>query len=375
MLYKFFVFFLFLFSSSITLAADESILSAFRMYKDVAMPKLAAPKVLEVRFDEPLERYDFAVLDKTSDEFVPYFLNRENIKVGSSFAVSANTPAAGLENMVDGAPQTYADFPLPENGQGNIAINLKSVKAITSTHLTVLLDSYVALPNTIEIKAVVNGETRIVVARKPMQSSSVSFPRTTSRDWTISFTFSQPLRIAELKLDDQNAETITKYGVRFLAQKDHEYRIYFDADRYAAPVAAEAPNLSGARDYALVASGPAVSNPIYKMSDYDADGVPDIRDNCVQVGNADQADIDDNGRGDACDDFDKDGVINSSDNCPNIPNRAQKDIDADGIGEECDDKDNRVTENYPWLPWAGMGLAAAVLIAFFAITARSVLKK
>lgn len=375
MRYKFFTFFIFLLGSSIALAADESILSAFRMYKDVVMPKLAAPKVLEVRFDEPLERYDFAVLDKTSDEFVPHFLNRENIKVGSSFAVSANTPAAGLENMVDGAPQTYADFPLPENGQGNIAINLKSLKAITSTHLTVLLDSYVALPNTIEIKAVVNGENKIVVARKPMQSSSISFPRTTSRDWTISFTFSQPLRIAELKLDDQNAETITKYGVRFLAQKDHEYRIYFDADRYVAPVAAEAPNLSGARDYALVASGPAQPNPLYKMSDYDADGVPDIRDNCVQVGNADQADIDDNGRGDACDDFDKDGVINSSDNCPDIPNRGQKDTDADGMGDECDDKDNRVTENYPWLPWAGMGLAAAVLIAFFAITARSVLKK
>lgn len=375
MRYKIFALAIFFLGSSIALAADANILSAFRMYKDVITPKLAAPKVLEVRFDEALERYDFAVLDKTLDDFIPYFLNRENFRVNTPFAVSTNTPGAGLENMVDGAPQTYADFPLPESGQGNVSINLKSEKAITSTHLTILLDSYVALPNTIEIKAIVNGESKIVVARKPMQSSSISFPRTTSRDWTISFAFSQPLRISELKLDAENSETITKYGVRFLAQKDHEYRIYFDADRYVASATSEAPNLSGARDYALVASSPAASNPLYKMSDYDADGVADINDNCVQVANPGQEDADGNGRGDACDDFDKDGAINSSDNCPNIPNRGQNDIDADGIGDECDEKDNRVTENYPWLPWAGMGLAAAVLIAFFAITARSVLKK
>lgn len=49
-------------------------------------------------------------------------------------------------------------------------------------------------------------------------------------------------------------------------------------------------------------------------TDSDGDGVPDSRDNCVNVKNADQKDSDGDGYGDACDgDVNNDGVVNSVD--------------------------------------------------------------
>ncbi len=112
-------------------------------------------------------------------------------------------------------------------------------------------------------------------------------------------------------------------------------------------------------------------NPLYIRADVDGDGVPDINDNCVRVANPDQIDKNRNGRGDSCDDFDRDTVINSKDNCPNDPNRAQTDTDGDSVGDACDKEESRLTEKYPWLPWLGIGIAAAVLIALFVITAHA----
>lgn len=61
-------------------------------------------------------------------------------------------------------------------------------------------------------------------------------------------------------------------------------------------------------------------------------------DNCVGVANADQADLDADGRGDACDapDADGDGVTVLVDNCPAAANPGQEDADGDGIGDACD---------------------------------------
>jgi hypothetical protein len=77
------------------------------------------------------------------------------------------------------------------------------------------------------------------------------------------------------------------------------------------------------------------------LSDPDRDGRPDAFDNCPLVANADQADRDGDGRGDACDeppdpeDADGDGVLDEADNCPDTPNPCQSDLDGDGLGDAC----------------------------------------
>jgi hypothetical protein len=71
--------------------------------------------------------------------------------------------------------------------------------------------------------------------------------------------------------------------------------------------------------------------------DGDGDGVADATDNCPSVANADQADLDGDGAGNACDsDDDNDGVLDTADNCPSVANANQANSDGDGAGDACD---------------------------------------
>ncbi len=73
--------------------------------------------------------------------------------------------------------------------------------------------------------------------------------------------------------------------------------------------------------------------------DEDGDGVLNGVDNCVNTANADQADADGNGIGDACQDTDGDGILDINDNCPLIANPGQEDADGNGVGDACQDTD------------------------------------
>ncbi len=83
--------------------------------------------------------------------------------------------------------------------------------------------------------------------------------------------------------------------------------------------------------------------------DTDADGVPDVTDNCPAVANPSQYDDDGDGIGDDCDpsydppavDTDGDTVFDAVDNCPTTPNSDQADSNGDGVGDACtpDDPD------------------------------------
>ncbi len=81
--------------------------------------------------------------------------------------------------------------------------------------------------------------------------------------------------------------------------------------------------------------------------DVDFDGISNETDNCLNLENPDQSDVDDDGAGDACDtDSDNDGVLDASDNCPLVTNADQADEDGDTLGDACDtDADNDGVEN------------------------------
>ena len=359
-------------AQSLSQGSISSIISAYRFYKDIGNISISVPTVVEVPFaGEFIERFDFAVLDTTTNSFEPHFFKQETLinEIPVSLSTNPNTGNAGRMN--DNDPRTYADFPLPENAQGRVEITLSSTDPITSSILTALLDNNVALPSSVEIRALVDGQNRIVVANRRMDQQTIRFPQTTSNRWTVTYTFGQPLRISELRLNQDNALKSSVRAIRFLAQPTHSYRIYFDPDRLATTPVGEAGNLVSAKDVLVVSAAASQNNPNYVIADVDEDGIPDIRDNCVSVSNADQQDVNNNGRGDVCDDFDQDGIVNSKDNCLNNPNRDQKDTDSDGIGDVCDQEESRITERYTWIPWVGIGFAALVLIILLALTARS----
>ena len=75
--------------------------------------------------------------------------------------------------------------------------------------------------------------------------------------------------------------------------------------------------------------------------DDDRDGVIDTFDNCRDVPNADQADLDRDREGDACDDdTDGDGAPDDNDLCPRIPADTHTNHDDDEFGDACDDDDD-----------------------------------
>lgn len=366
--------------TALALVATQNIVlvdsSAFRQYKDIIPPSLIVPTVVEVPFVERFANtFDFLVLDTETNAPVPYLVVKKAKTNQPSISLIVGDSGILGNSMIDGDTDTFHEFSLPENGRGAVSLVLKGENPLTLSGLTLLLDNYVALPTSIEVRALISGQEMIILASTKMQNNSVVFPKTTAKEWKISLTHGQLLRIKELVLKDDDIRIENSQALRFLAQPGREYRIFFDADRAVHLETGESGNLSHDKDTRILQSVLPQSNIKYVLADTDGDGIPDINDNCVSVANSNQVDLDTNGRGDSCDDFDRDTIINSIDNCPNNPNNNQADTDADGAGDACDAEESRITEKYSWLPWAGMGFAGLVLVILLTTTMRSIAKK
>ncbi|MGC8775776.1 MAG: thrombospondin type 3 repeat-containing protein [Minisyncoccia bacterium] len=362
----------------------NSDLKAYRFYKDIKNISIKVPTVVEVSFPENfIERFNFLVLDQTTDSIEPYYFKKETLVNEALFSAALspyfNSKNIGdLKNLVDKNPNTYVEFLLPDPSKnpskknwGEVKIILYSSFPITSSMLKVLFDENVVLPSTVEIRAFVDGQEKIIFAETNMYQNTINFIKTTSNIWEVKFTYYQPLRISELVFNQDNAKKTNLNAIRFLAQPNHSYRIYFDPDRFPSIDSATAENLVFAENVLKLEVNSYEKNENYVIADTDNDGIPDVQDNCPSVYNPDQKDVNSNKVGDACEDFDLDGIINSKDNCPDQYNPDQLDVDSDGIGDVCDKEESRFTEKYPWIPWVGIGFATVVLISLFILTARA----
>lgn len=359
-----------------TVVSPEAATSAFQKYKDIDTLSIKVPTVVEVPFLEDFtNRFNFAVLDTETKTFQPYYFSEKLQTARTPISISVQGGVSNDSRMTDGDTSTFAEFALPQSEQGQTKLLVSSSKPIMMSSISFLLDQYVSLPTSIEVRAITSNGEEVILARSKMNSNSIVFPKTSAKEWTISLTYGQPLRITELVFHEEGVGVVASRALRFLAQPNHNYRMYFDADRSVHMSVGEAGNLRSDTDVIRLASLKTEANGGYVLADTDGDNIPDIRDNCLSRANTDQLDINTNGRGDACDDFDKDGIINSIDNCPDEPNYNQADIDGDKIGDICDKEESRITEKYGWLPWAGMGFAGLVLLVLFTVTARSMMTK
>ncbi len=356
---------------SIDEEGKENILESFQSVINIENQNIKVPTVVEVPISFEKEVLNsVAVVDNSNELFLPNLVvsNDETKKVIWNVLDEVTGKA---QQLIDKNNDTYKEYAISNDGKiSNVALKVSSTNQLIETSsLTFNFDRYVALPKTIQISVYDNESQadKIILAKTSMKSNTVNFPKTSGESFKIELEYSQPLRIREISFNPTNLQHSSK-SVRFLAQPNKSYKIYYDADLYVKAETGEMPNLRGDKDILVVENFQSNLNYIYKKSDSDSDGIPDEIDNCVKIANKDQEDINKNERGDVCDDFDRDGVLNADDNCPNDPNRYQKDEDVDGIGDICDEDESRFFAKYSWLAMTLIVIVGFVVVALFLIT-------
>lgn len=347
--------------------------TAFQTMVSVPAADILVPTVVELPINGFVPRSEnFLVLERESGNFIGSVFTQKQ----SSLPIPATIEIVPLSedkfNLIDGRLETYTEFPIEADGQNTVKIIFDTNELIATSQLNLVLDEFVALPLTVEIQVAAEDGALLgtVLASKKVTDNFINFPEVTAKHFEVSFTYAQPLRIKELNFIQKNAQINIQQNVRFLAQPQMSYDVYYQADKQIFVDTLETGDLYSDEGVLKLANYKAVPNPSYVAADVDEDGVRDRIDNCVQVSNADQVDIDKNGRGDACEDFDRDGLVNYVDNCANQPNENQGDEDGDSIGDVCDDEESRFTERNPWILWVGMGIAGFVILILFALVAK-----
>lgn len=368
--------------TGVATSTNDALIKVYKDYMKVPSQNILVPTVLELPIDANKIHSDyFGVYNENDKKFISsLLLNNYDLEQNDVQAINTATNENLNDLFNDRADNTMEDFYLSylsKDGDKNTAsIAVRYTKAIKSNSLSFSFDSYVSLPTKITLKAEVNGNEVIVLNSVKPNSSEIHFPSTVSDKWILELEYSQPLRISKIHLDDAS-NVYTKKYLRFLALPGKTYKVYINPEFIPKTYVnyEEAPNLSSSIGIKRTVMLPILENPLFVFSDTDGDGVPNVIDNCINVANTDQLDIDQNGRGDVCDDFDRDGVINSIDNCRDVPNYDQRDTDGDKIGDACDPDESRFTEKYPWIVWAGIAFAAVVFLSLLFIAGNKIRKQ
>lgn len=348
-----------LLSAGVTYAKID--LSGFQTIYTPQLPELKKPTVVSVILPENEARFGNVILEQESDSAEPWLAITQ--KKENKIHITATSSLIGSkDSLTDSHYETSAEFNLDQD-LGKAWVEMESDREMSSSSLSLTLDENVAIPYKIALYAWVKEGWKTVVAEKRLESDFLTFPQTKAGKWRLALEHSQPLRLKEIILNETTAGGTSGVEVRWLARPEKSYTIYTNSRHYVSVKAAEAGQLDGKEIQVIpVPLGQPDPNPVFREPDSDKDSIPDLKDNCVSTPNSDQKDVDSNSRGDACEDFDGDRMINNNDNCPDRPNQFQEDTDGDGMGDACDNEESRPTEQYPWLPWTAMGIAAILIV-------------
>ena len=378
-----------LFSSALAVAVTDQ-KSSFQKYIDIAGLKNTIPKVIEIDIDKSqTELYNtnqLEVYDNVDKAFISHIYTSHGNYSNAQHIGMDGIGGLDLKSLSDKNNETSERYELKSEGQNILHFNISHDKDILTQSLDILLDKNVTWPNSITVTYIDKNKKEIVVLNKTKFYTHIEFPKVEGRYFKVTLEYNQPLVISEIHFNDILEYKDNTKSMRFLAQPLHNYTLYFDSENYSNINTSETPNLLNVNDkeilkYSLSSTDTKStvnmikSNPAFIYKDSDGDGVPDHKDNCINVQNSDQKDEDQNGKGDVCDDYDHDGVINSVDNCVSMPNSDQLDIDHDGIGDACDQAESRFAEKYKWIIWIGIGTAIATISAMGYIVFRDLRNK
>lgn len=346
--------------------------SRFQSVAHVAENAYAVPTMIDVHV--PIDIYgpsDVAVTDGTG-ALLPSALSTTTQLQRVPVSATATPAIADVRNLTDGNYETFADFPFTESPdhlprEHHATIDLTAHTPITTDTLRIFTDTYSATPARVRVVAVrPDGTEHIALPLRFLGRAPINFPEETAAHFRIDITYTGPLRITEIVLQDKNDTAIQETAVRFIATPKQQHHIYFNPQGAVKLPPQEQPNFVTRNAVPLVAAVSVESNMAFGRADTDGDGVLDSDDNCPFVVNAAQEDANANGIGDACEDFDADGVINAQDNCPLVANRTQSDTDGDGIGDACDDEESRFFEKRPWVVYAVILVVSIIVLAIIA---------
>jgi hypothetical protein len=382
--------FLFLFSSNLNAqgqdwtpvaktsdSARSALIQSFQAESQITIPKIIVPTIVQANFDINSTNNYFGVYNETSKSFVP-FITTEIISPGTAIAkiselIQNSYSGTDLYALHDGRSETTKDFYL-KGDSGSTNLNILYSGTIKADTLTLNLAENVKLPDYITITAIVGNAEIVILNNFKPNSQLVKFPQTEAKDWSIIFTYSQPTRISEISLNNITNQVST-IGVKFLALPQNTYKIYSNQESYINTFEGqEVGNLYNGVAVMNLGLTALTNNSAFVPKDTDKDGIEDNKDNCQNIANADQLDVNKNGTGDVCDDFDNDGVINSVDNCLEVANSDQRNTDGDAFGDKCDSDESRLTEKYPFIVWFGIGLAALVFLTLLYVAADRIRK-
>ena len=345
----------------------DNVISFFQYVQNIAQHTQPLPVPMEMPVTTN-RLSDYMVVDTGTNTLQPRTIVSRTENTPVTVTVYNATSSASL--LHDGNTATFETYQIEQNQSVTgantfVSLHFKFTRPIQTSNIVTILDQNVIMPQRISIQAR-NGQNSEweFVANNVWMSSNVYFPKTTADEFLVTIAYNQPLRIAEMNFV-QNPAT-TSYYLRFVARPRTAYAIYSMPEGNVPYIPyLDTLNLTSTTLATVGVNSTRLPNPKYVPADTDADGVIDSVDNCISVANPDQADLNKNNQGDACEDSDLDGMINANDNCPEIPNPNQQDEDSDGKGDHCDGVESRWVEQLSFLPWIGIGVGFIVVLVLF----------